>query len=460
MTIWTPEISGQGAKALRIADAIAADIAADRLRPGQKLPPQRDLAFHLKVSVGTVTRAYAEAERRGLVSAQVGSGTYVRDGNTALERFGISKGAEYDGIVDLSANLSQCDLRQAVLDQALEALRGLPGSSELMEYQPAPGMARHRAAGASWIGRAGIEADPARIVVCQGAQQALAIAFSALTEPGDVVLTECLTFPPVKLHADMFHFRLHGVEVDEFGLVPEALEAAIRATGARLLYAIPTFQNPTGGVMPEERRREIARIARAHDVGIVEDDVYATLLDPCPPPIARFAPERTWYITSVSKCLAPGLRVGYLLCPDDNLDPFFVRARALGWMTTPIGAEIATLWMEDGTADRLVDWHRREIAARAAIARSVLGPVLAGDCPHLWLDLPDPWRGSELAAETMRQGVRVAEGGAFAVGRNASNRHAVRISLNAARNRDELRSALEIVANCIDGQPTANSSIM
>lgn len=456
MTMWIPEIGGPGAKATLIADAIAADIASGRLPAGERLPPQRDLAYRLGISVGTVTRAYAEAERRGLVSATVGRGTFVRDRAREGDRFGIDTERMADGVIDLSANLSRCTLRQAVFDDALAALRDRPGSSELLEYQPAAGMARHREAGAAWIERAGIDADPGRVLICQGAQQVLAVTFSALTRPGDTVLTEALTFPPVKLQAEMFHFRLHGVALDEHGLSPEALDAAARTTGAKVLYTIPTHQNPTGGIMPEARRREIARVADAHDLKIVEDDVYGSMAAPCPPPIARFAPRRTWYVTSVSKCLAPGLRVGYLLCPDDGVASFESRIRAMGWVNAPLSAEIATTWMRDGTADRLIDWHRRERKERVALARTILGGVSNAieDAPHLWLKLPSPWRGGELAAEALRRGVRIAEGAAFAVGNDAA-RDAVRISLNAARDQAELEAGLRIVASCLQTSPSA-----
>ena len=461
MTIWIPDLSSQGGpKAVAIVNAMAADIATGRLKAGEKLPPHRELAYQLNVSVGTVTRSYAEARRRGLVTAHVGSGTYVCDGRVKEERFGIV-GAESDGVIDLSANLARCDLRQMALERALNEMRSQPDSAELLEYQFAAGMQRHRIAGAEWISRPGFETPPARVVLCQGAQQALAVTFSALARPGEVMLTEALTFPPAKTLASMFDIRFHGVDIDDWGLVPEALDAACRATGARLLYMVPTLQNPTGSIMPEARRREIADIAQRHDLQVIEDDVYARLPERPPTPIASLAPERTWYVTSVSKCLAPGLRVGYLLSPIDDIEPLADRVRALGWMAAPVAAEIATLWMEDGTADELIDWHRRENAARAAMARAILGDIAgdAGDCPHVWVELPDPWRGSEFAAEALRRGVRVAEGGAFAVGRGA-HRHGIRVSLNAARSRDELRRALDVVRDCLDCQPSAACSIL
>ena len=290
VTIWTPDLSGQsGPKATAIVNAMAADIASGRLKAGDKLPPHRELAYQLSVSVGTITRSYAEARRRGLVTAQVGSGTYVCDGRTTEQDFGIMGTADA-GAIDLSVNLALCDMQQAVLDQALDEVRSLPGSAELMEYQFAAGMNRHRIAGAEWISHSAFEAESERVVICQGAQQALAVAFSTLSRPGDVMLTEALTFPPAKKLAAMFDIRFHGSRSTIRGWCPTPWTRHAGSTGAKLLYLIPTLQNPSGSIMPDERRREIARIARLHDLQIVEDDVYARLPEQPLAPIAKLRP--------------------------------------------------------------------------------------------------------------------------------------------------------------------------
>ena len=443
---WTPELSGRdGTKATAITDAIAEDIGRGLLKPGDRLPPHRELAYRLGVSVGTVTRSYAEAQRRGLLSGQTGSGTYVRERTTAAERFALNVGAD-DGITDLSANIAMCDLRQKALDRALMKLPQTAGAT-LLEYGGPAGMARHREAGARWLSRPGFTADPARIVVTYGAQHALAVALSTVVQPGATILSEAMTFPPVKSLAAALGLRMHGVAVDDDGLRPDALEEACRATGAQVLYTVPTMQNPTGSVMSERRRRAIAAVAKRHDLRIIEDDVSAQTVDPIPPPIAAFAPERTWLAGSVSKTLAPGLRVGYMLVPEGALDPFLVTMRAMAWMSAPLNAEIATIWMEDGTADELIAWHRSERAARAQLARDILGPIAANptDAPHLWLALPDGTQAADLAALLLRRGVRIAEGEAFAVMRDAGARH-VRISLNAVLERDRLAQALAVVA--------------
>jgi DNA-binding transcriptional MocR family regulator len=457
---WTPDLSGrEGTKAMAITDAIAEDITAGRLKPGDRLPPHRELAYRLGVSVGTVTRSYAEAQRRGLLSGQIGSGTYVRERTTAAERFALNAGAD-DGAIDLSANIATCALRQTALDRALAKL---PETADamLIEYGGPAGMPRHREAGARWMSRPGLAADPARTVVTYGAQHALAVALSTIAQPGATILTEAMTFPPVKSLAAALGLRLHGVALDDDGLIPEALDEACRTTGGEVLYAVPTMQNPTGSIMSEQRRRAIAAVARRHDLRILEDDVSAQTVDPMPTPIAAFAPERTWFAGSVSKTLAPGLRVGYLVVPEGVLDPILVTMRAMAWMAAPLNAEIATIWMEDGTAEELIAWHRAERVARAALARDLLGPIAANptDAPHLWLELPEGLPATAFAADLLRRGVRVAEGEAFAVTREAARGH-VRVSLNAVLERERLRQALATVATALAGAPVPAHGIM
>jgi DNA-binding transcriptional MocR family regulator len=457
---WTPDLSERGGtKAMAIADAIAHDVGSGRLKPGDRLPPHRELAYRLGVSVGTVTRSYAEAQRRGLLAGQIGSGTYVRERTTAAERFALSAGAD-DAVTDLSANIAMCELREAALERALVKLPRT-ASTALLEYQGPAGLPRHREAGARWMSRPGYEANAARIVVTYGAQHALAVALSTLAQPGATILSEAMTFPPVKSLANALGMRMHGVALDRDGLRPDALEEACRATGANVLYTVPTMQNPTGAMMPERRRREIAAIARKHVLRILEDDVYAQVVDPSPVPIAAFAPERTWLVDSVSKTLAPGLRVGYLAVPEGELDPALVTMRAMAWQTAPLNAEIATIWMEDGTAEELVAWHRVERVARAQMARDIVGAAADNptDAPHLWLGLAEDVLGADLAAELSRRGVRVADGEAFAVTRGAGTHH-VRVSLSAVRGRERLAQALHVIAATLATGKITTSAIM
>jgi len=312
MTSWTPDLTTiDGPRYLAIAEALARDIAADRLKPGERLPTHRDLAWKLGVTVGTVTRAYAEAERRGLVAGEVGRGTFIRD-TAAVPDAAPPVAPEGGSLIDLSRNFPAEIPGDRTVADALAAVAQSRDFDRLLQYQASGGMPAHRMEAARRFTAAGLETRAEQVAICNGVQNGMLLAAATFARPGDTILTESLTFYGIKSLANLLSIRLQGVAMDEDGLLPAALDAACRVWSPKALYLIPTIQNPTASVMPEERRREIAAICRRHDVGIIEDDIYGFLIDRPPPPIARFAPERTLLMSGLSKCMAPGLRLGYL----------------------------------------------------------------------------------------------------------------------------------------------------
>src|SRR5687768_16705138 len=270
MTMWLPKLeSRRGPKYRAIADAIDEDVQNGALRAGTRLPPHRDLADHLGVTVPTITRAYTEAARRGLTSGHVGRGTFIR-GNEPDER------AAESAPFDLTINFLMPDKEVANLQPRLFQRRVLPWT-QILGYVPAKGHFRHRQAMAAWLARGGLTVDPDQLVLTGGAQHGLASAFSALLKPGDTLLTEELTYAGTRALAQQQRLKLRGVAMDGEGLRPDALEAACRVTRARVLYCMPRLQNPTSAIMSERRRRQIAAVAEKHLLIVVEDDVYGFL---------------------------------------------------------------------------------------------------------------------------------------------------------------------------------------
>ncbi|HMF56560.1 MAG TPA: PLP-dependent aminotransferase family protein, partial [Pyrinomonadaceae bacterium] len=253
-----------------------------------------------------------------------------------------------------------------------------------------------------------------------------------------------------------------GLPVDKHGIVPDAFDEACRRDVAKVLYTIPTIQNPLGIVMPEARRREIAAIAAAHDVAIVEDDVHSFMLPSPPTPLSSFAPENCYYILSTSKSIAGGLRVGYLVAPERMVEPLATSLRATVWMAVPLMAEIAAEWIKDGTANRLVEQKRMEATARQEIASRALVGFEFDAHPlsfHLWLHLPEPWRSNEFTAQLRRQGVIVTPSEAFVPGREEAP-HAVRVCLGPPRSRGQLENGLAILRGVLQATPDPCLSIL
>jgi DNA-binding transcriptional MocR family regulator len=450
-----PRIGGRSGPRYRaIVDALDDDTKSGRLKPGMRLPTHRELADRLGVTVGTVSRAYAEAARRGLVSGEVGRGTFVRARGGDPLRFDVpSSGA---GLIDLSLNLPPtvegADPAAAALQTTLATLAAERDLASLLLYPPDGGSPRHREAGAAWMSRVGLEAPPERVLVVAGGHHAITTIFAALLQPGDLVLAEGLTYPGLKAIASLLHLRVQGLPLDEHGLRPEAFEAACRG-GARALYCVPTIQNPTGATMPAERRERIAAIARTHGVAIVEDDIHALLPRERPRPIAAHAPDVGYYVLSASKMLTPGLRLGYVLAPASAVERLGAAARTTTWGAPQVMAEVARRWIHDGTAERILETRRREAAARQAIARRVLTAARLTTAPaayHAWLQLPEDWRGEAFAARARQSGVAVTPAEAFAVSRTAVPQ-AVRVCLGAPASRAAVERGLTVLQGLLQG---------
>ncbi len=448
MTMWAPRLDGrQGPRYLAILEALAEDCSTGALQQGSRLPTHRELAERLGVTVGTVSRAYAEAARQGLISGEVGRGTFVR-GRAELA-------AESESLpIDLSQNHPPDAVAQPQRSALLRTLTSLSRQADvdrLLEYPPAGGGGSDREAGASWVARAGVETSPEEVVVCTGSQHGLTVILATLLEPGDLLLTEELTYAGVKAVAGLLRLRLEGLPIDRDGLRPDALADACGKGGAKAVYLIPTLHNPTTAVMPEERRREIAAIARRHGLAIVEDDVHGLLPVERPVPLAALAPERTYYLTSTSKTLAPGLRIAYVKAPSNVVPRLVTSLRATTWAVAPLTAAIASMWIRDGTADALVRARRQEAEARQALVRTCLAGAdfdTRAEAFYLWLRLAEPWRAESFAAEARARGVILTPAEVFAVGRPAPVQ-AVRLCTGAVRTRERLTRGLRVVGELL-----------
>lgn len=456
---WTPVISpSEGPLYLAIADAIAADILSGTLTEGTRLPPQRSLADALDIDFTTVTRAYAEARRRGLVEGHVGKGTYVR------RRPSRAASALSAGIIDMSMNLPprfDDPKLEARMWAGIAGLESTGGLDLLLRYQEAGGAAVDRAAGALWLANRVPSVAVERVLVCPGAQGALLAIAGLLAAPGDAICAEALTYPGFRSLAAYLKIRLVAVEIDGEGIIPEAFDSACRIDRPKALYCTPTLHNPTTATMSPKRREAIAAVARKHGVPIIEDDAYGMLPQRPSPPLAALAPELVYYVGGLAKCLSPALRLAYLVAPDARIATRLAGAiRAITSMSSPLTAAIATRWIQDGTADAVVAAIRRETAARQDIARASLPPGTFAADPegfHLWLPLPPSWTRAEFATRLRSAGIGVVGSDAFALGFPPE---AVRLSLGVSATRAELRASLQTIADLLREQPAMSSTVI
>lgn len=460
MTTWLPDIAERsGPKYLRIADAVGDAIRCGALPSGSKLPPMRNLAYDLGVTLGTVSRAYQEAERRGYVGGEVGRGTYVKgDGRYPQPR--APRAFAQGGVRDNGINMSMAvpplgdggtylaeTLREISEDETL--------CGEMMDYQGHSGLPRHREAGVKWVSRVGVETDIHRLTITNGTQHAILVSLMALARPGDTVLTECITYPGLIHSATQVGIKLQPVEMDNEGMLPDALQKAIDEHRPSAVYIVPTVQNPTTAIMSLQRREAIAEVLARNELLAIEDDIWGFLLTEQMPALAALVPDNVVHVTGLSKAMSPGLRIGYIASPAGATDAIRAVARMSSWMTAPLMAEIATRWIEDGTGEKMMEWQCNEASARMKIAAEVLdGYDIAGHehSFQIWMQLPEPWRANVFRRQAEARGVYVLAGEDFVIGRYPAP-HAVRICVGSCRTRDEVREGAEIIRNILGKPP-------
>jgi DNA-binding transcriptional MocR family regulator len=440
----------------RLLAALERDIRAGVLAPGLRLPPQRELAWFLGLSLGTVTKAYAEAERRGLTQATVGRGTFVA-APAPDAAFRFSPRGQPNG-VNLAQNVRPVLSGGAALTRALDKLRR-KDLSRLLVYSPSAGEDDHRRAMADWLARTTtLQPDWRNLAVTAGGQQAVALALSSLASAGDAILTEAGTYYGLRTLAEHAGYRLKGLQLDEEGVVPDALDRGAAATGARVLYVTPTLHNPTGRTMGQRRREDIVKVARARDLWIVEDDVYALYAGtPDAPgavtPLAALAPERTLYVSSLSKSLSAGIRVGILLTPGaEPLERVLRALRATAYSAPALGPAVGAQWIEDGTADALAAEVRAEMGRRVRLALELFGPAAEapsfGSSLHVWLPMAE-LDAERAAAHALRAGVEVTPPSAPIVDWHGLS--GLRVCLGGVEDGADLEQALKVVAEAVGG---------
>lgn len=456
---WLPEIKQDDTPLyLAITKAIADDISSGKLPSDSRLPTHRELAHRLRVAIGTITRAYIEAEKRGLIRSEGRRGTFVGEAKT--DRTALSMLVDLRSqTINFSANHPNYS-EDPNLSAALRQVARKPDIQKLLQYPPSEGLAHHRKAGAGWMARLGWEVDPESIIITAGAQHAFTVVFAAIAERNDIVITDRYTYPGMKAAAELFGLQLVGIPMDDEGMIPDAIESVCSQRSVRAAYLNPTLQNPTSIIYTQERRRLIAGLAKKHDFLIVEDELLRPLAKNPPPFVSSYAPDRSFAVVSASKTIAAGLRTGFLVAPVKYRQRVIDSLQTSLLNVSPLPAEILSLWLEDGTADKIINKRLQEIQRRQQIARTILGKYsfyAYPTSPIIWLQLPEPWTGNQFTIEAYRRGVAVTPAELFAAEKN-SPADAVRVCIAIELNREVFKKGLEIIASILEGTPLQDSA--
>ncbi len=462
MTFWVPDIVDRGvARYIALADQIESAIQDGELCAGDRLPTHRKLADALEVTVGTVTRGYSEAERRGLVSAIVGSGTFVssrRQPDIQFAHLLPSAANEIDLSLNLPiANQSAPGIRSVMHEIAADQNLLL----ELMGYQHERGLPRHRQWAAEWLLDRSIRCNPDNLTITCGGQHAITLSLMATTRAGDTIAAEGLAYPGVKAVANQLGLKVIGLPMDEQGVVPDTFVSYCRLNHLRAVYLCPSIQNPTNASMGLARREQIVKIAIDNDIWIIEDEIPTNYLAHNPHSFVNLAPRQTFYINSHSKTVAPGLRVGYLISPTKLTESVSASIRAQCWFAPTINVEIAQRWLDKKEARDWLNVQKKDLYKRQALSSGALDgydTVMAEGSFHIWLSLPEPWRAIEFQSLLAEKGVRVLSAESFAVGRFPAPQ-AIRICISGPSTIGQLETGLKIIRQQLDDGYDARLSV-
>ena len=446
---WNPVLEDDGRpRYLAIADLIAEEIKNGTLAAGMRLPPQRKLAAKLGIDFTTVTRGYSEARARGLLDSQVGRGTFVSNSvKTDMLRDEARDAAE-----DLAMNMPPEPRDPRLLEQMQTGLNYVSANLvPLLRYQDTLGGEIDKIAASTWLSLRGLVPKLDRIAVTPGAHPTMAAILSLIADRGDCLLTEKITYPGLRSISKFMGVELIGLDKDEHGLLPCALQAAIKKHKPRALYLNPTLHNPTTLTMPTARRLEIAKVINDHGLALIEDDAYGFIPAKAPAPLAVSAPDLTWHIGGLAKCIGAGLRLAYTVTPSPKHTLALGQAlRALTVMPSPISIALATRWVNDGTADNIRRFVRSETSLRQKMAAKAFEGLefqAAENAFNVWLRLPDGSGRANIIANMAGRHVGITPSDAFTVGEEPDEH--VRLCLGGAISREQLQASLHDLAHLL-----------
>lgn len=423
----------------RLADAIEQAISSGSLSVGDRVPTHREISSHYGVAIGTVTKAVDSLSRRGIVRGEVGRGTFVQSS--------VPVAAE---VVDLTINaplpVIKPDIMYAAAERASRVSLEMPNGG----YVDLTGTPQQRSTVAEWLSKTRFECVAEDLILCVGAQQAIHLAFAELGQSSPGIATEMHSFPGAIAAAKNLGMTMHGVRYDDEGMLPDDLDDVLKSSKAKIVYLTPVCQNPLSLEMSQSRRERILAVCRKHDAFIVEDDIYGFYATNGSPTFKQLEPDRVFYLTSLSKCLTPLMRLGALFPPRQYRQALARRMRAEVWGPAPFAVNVGCALLDLGAYDSAVVSLRAESSERLALAHRIFGPALPElerVAPHFWLPM-GVLDAERLARRASEQNIRLTSPSASAVSDDAPG--GIRICVLSTRRQTDLERALRSVKELMD----------
>jgi len=432
----------------KVVDYLQEQISRGVLKPGDKAPTQRQLAETLGFSVPTITRGFTEAQRIGLITSEVGRGTFVRG----------PKPTDYDHgpaahPADMTVNGPAMGHIGTLLHSGLASVIENAPAANLLSYPHRSAEEQLGDSVADWLSDQGIPLDRHRAIFCAGAHNGLFVVLSALLKKGHRLFVDENTYPGIFAIAQHLGLELTPVRGDREGMLPDALEKLLSTGRDGAVFLNPTVQNPTGITIPLRRRKEIVAVTQRCGTTIVEDDVYRPLVEGAPPSFLELYPAGTVFVTSFSKALAPGLRLGVILAQPDAVPRLSEILTVDQYVLSPLATTIANAWLNSGLYKRIVESHRAEITRRQTLFSDFFSDASVSQGYHIWYQTESREAANNAVFQAAQQGIILPKPSAFQAGKTIAS-YGIRIALGAVDDRHRLAEVLNTLSKTISGQST------
>lgn len=447
---WKPNIENiEGPIYKGLVEILENDIKKGNLKRGTKLPPQRELADFLDINLSTVSRAIKLAMEKGLLSSSVGSGTFVSS-DAGINTIILSH-TDNQEIIEMGAILPDIQCNK-ILNGYIEKIIKEPGFENYFQYGMPQGSKWNKQCAVKWLNMLKLNVNEDNILFSAGGQNAITATLAALFISGDKIGTNKFIYPGLKTAAKMLGIQVVPIEEENNEITKEGLIHACKNDKIKGLYIIPDYSNPTTHSISEEGKRNIAEVAKEWDLIVIEDAINSMLRSEITKPIAEYAKENTIYLSSISKTIAPGLRLSYVVVPKAYYNEIKTALYNINIGVSPFLLEIASRIIDSGDAEKMINMRKKKIKERNEVFNSyfkkynVLGDVY---CPFRWMMLPKDFTGKSFELCAKNCGVIVYSSERFAVG---SSRivNSVRISVTSAKSIEEFKRGLEIIKDLLE----------
>lgn len=446
---------------LSIANLLEYDIVNAYLAPNTKLPPQRELADYLDINLSTITRAFKICELKGLIYAKTGKGTFVAP--NAGSTISIIDSEIEKNCIEMSVIKPFDQFNQAVLELTKNILsKGY--LEKLLDYSHPLGSPSHKIAARNWLRKYHVEAATSNIAITSGAQNAACITLISLFHSGDKIAVDRYTYPNFIELANMLNIQLIPISGDLFGMKADELDMQCKLNNIQGIYLTPSCNNPTAILMNASRKQEIAKVIKDNKLILIEDDIFSFLTPPDTLPITYFVPEQSIYISSVSKALCSGIRVGFMCYPEKYKSSITRGIYNIHIKTPSLNAEIITELINTGIADQIVLDKRTIAKERNDIYKKYFDIENPNENPlsfFRWLPLKQRYNPNAFEKNALEKGIKIYHSNRFSVG-HVEEKQFLRVALSSIPDANELDRGLALLKSILSepSDPSNNHSLI